>query len=91
MKKEMEDNMQSGVSAKDIAQNLKDAGCDSGCIEMFMGLWQKGSREEQMKLLEAHREFLLECKHKEEQRIDCLDYLIYQITQKRSKNENNQQ
>ena len=40
-----------------------------------------GNQKDQLRLLEKHRKFLLERVHKEEKRIDCLDYLVYQISQ----------
>lgn len=32
-----------------------------------------------MKILSAYRKYLLDKLHKYEKRIDCLDYLIYQL------------
>ncbi len=40
---------------------------------------QNGDTLEQLKLLSIHRERLLDRVHREEKRIDCLDYLVYQI------------
>ena len=30
-------------------------------------------------MLSDHRRHLLDCLHREERRIDCLDYLVYQL------------
>ncbi len=39
---------------------------------------------EQINLLTAHREKLLQKIHKEERQITCLDYLIYQIKHRKA-------
>lgn len=64
---------------QEIIQNLKDAGCDRETVEHFMELEENGDTLEQLKLLSIHRERLLDRVHREEKRIDCLDYLVYQI------------
>ena len=38
-----------------------------------------GNRQNQLKLLEQHRKRLLEKVHTNEKRIDCLDYLVFQM------------
>lgn len=67
-----------------VIQNLKDAGCDTRCIEQFLSYEKEGRAREQIKLLSAHRQFLLDRIHEEEKQIDCLDYLVYQIHKKNS-------
>lgn len=62
-----------------VIQNLKDAGCDAGTIEIFMDAIKNGKIESGLKLLSAHRRILLDGLHKEQKKIDCLDYLIYTI------------
>lgn len=66
-------------SPKFIIQNLKDAGCDSETIEQFMADLQKGKEASSLKRLAAHRKTLLDALHREQKRIDCLDYLVYQM------------
>lgn len=62
-----------------MIQNLKDAGCDKDTITAFV----KDLREEKitdgLKLLAVHRRSLLDKLHKEQKRIDCLDYLVYKL------------
>lgn len=65
-----------------VIQNLKDAGCSDEIVERFMELQSIGE-DEQLKLLSGHRKHLLERLHLEERRIDCLDYLIYQMEKKK--------
>lgn len=64
-------------SVQAITQNLKDAGCGPEMITEFFA--KSGKEEEQLKLLEKQRTELLDRVHKEEKRIDCLDYLVYQM------------
>ncbi len=71
--------MLEGGSAQAVIQNLKDAGCDLETTERFLALEQAGQTREQLKLLSAHRKRLLNKVHEEERRIDCLDYLVYQV------------
>lgn len=63
-----------------IIQNLKDAGCDTEAIENFMSDLQKGDEKSSLKRLNIHRKKLLESLHKEQKCIDCLDYLVYQMS-----------
>lgn len=65
-----------------IVQNLKDAGCDSEMVEQFLALGREAQIKKQLKLLEKHRKQLLDRVHEEEKRIDCLDYLTYQLNKK---------
>lgn len=71
--------MLNNTSVPEIIQNLKDAGCDAKTVERFMELQETGKTEELLNLLSCHRHQLLERVHREEKRIDCLDYLVYQI------------
>ena len=65
-------------SVQAVTENLKDAGCDSEMITEFFD--KSGKKDEQMRILKRHRQQLLDRVHKEEKRIDCLDYLVYQMT-----------
>ena len=66
-----------------VLQNLKDAGCTDEMVEKFMDLQANEDEEQQIRLLSSHRKHLLEELHREEKRIDCLDYLIYQMQNKK--------
>lgn len=68
--------------AYSVLQDLKDAGCTDEMIEKFMALQDSDDEEQQIRLLSGHRKHLLEKLHREEKRIDCLDYLIYQMKKK---------
>ncbi|MBD5111307.1 MAG: hypothetical protein HDT42_02050 [Ruminococcaceae bacterium] len=69
---------------KSIVQNLIDAGCGQSFISEFMEDFRKDNISKELKLLEAHRRSLLNNLHKEQKRIDCLDYLVYQMTKENS-------
>lgn len=62
-----------------IIQNLKDAGCEEELIKRFMLYDMEGKLKEQLKLLAKHRCLLLDEIHKGQKKIDCLDYLIYNM------------
>ena len=66
-----------------VLQNLKDAGCTDEMVEKFMALQDSDDEEQQIQLLSGHRKHLLEKLHREEKRIDCLDYLLYQMQNKK--------
>lgn len=62
-----------------VIQNLKDAGCGMEQVEEFLELGKDGDVKRQMKFLERHRQGLLDAMHQEQKRIDCLDYLVFQM------------
>ncbi len=65
--------------AQTVITNLIDAGCNGEQVEQFMKLLADGKKESGLSLLEKHRRYLLDCYHADQKRIDCLDYLIYQL------------
>ena len=66
---------------KDILQNLKDADCSNAFIEEFFKIKKSGKSKELIQLLYKHKSHLLDCLHDFQKKIDCLDYLIFQINQ----------
>lgn len=66
-----------------MIRNLRDAGCDEGQIRCFLQFLDDGRRREALQLLGKHRQVLLDRCHEEEYKIDCLDYLTYQMEQKK--------
>lgn len=71
--------MENGKSVQPVIRNLKDADCSRRDIDQFLALYQAGRTQEQLALLALHRQKLLDKVHAEEKRINCLDYLVYQI------------
>ena len=63
----------------DVVQNLRAAGCSEDTILSFIDSYQAGRQKESLRILEAHRRTLLDVVHAEERKIDCLDYLTYEM------------
>ena len=72
------------MTTQALLDNLEDAGCGPEFAERFLALEQSGQYREQLSLLSDHRRELLDCLHREERRIDCLDYLVYQLEKRRA-------
>ncbi len=66
---------------KDILQNLKDADCSSEFMEEFFKIKEFGPSKKLVQLLYKHKFSLLDSLHDSQKKIDCLDYLIFQINQ----------
>ena len=62
-----------------IRQNLLDAGCDRKTTESCMACFTAGAPVKMLPQLAKHRRTLLDALHREQKRIDCLDYLVYTI------------
>ena len=65
-----------------LRQILADAGCGASLTERFVSLVEQGRAKEGFALLAQHRKNLLERCHAAERKIDCLDYLVYQMEHK---------
>lgn len=61
---------------KDILQNLQDAGCKPEMIECFA---KSDDKERQIRILASQRKQLLEEYHILNEKLTCLDYLIYNL------------
>lgn len=66
-------------------QNLEDAGCGPETVRRCMALAQEGECAGLMRILARHRQALLDEVHRNERRIDCLDYLVYAIEKRHYK------
>ncbi len=62
---------------EDLVQNLKDAGCSEKTISDFLEDMTQEKLPEGLRLLQRHRRVLLDELHREQRRIDCLDYLVF--------------
>ena len=67
-------------TAQLLTRNLKDAGFAETDIQLFLKLGQEGKQREQLRLLAMHRATLLDQIHVSQRQIDCLDYLVYQMS-----------
>ena len=54
-------------------------------IQDFLLYLDENQKEKQLELLEKHRRRLLSNVHREEKKIYCLDYLVYQIKNEEKK------
>ena len=68
-----------------LVRNLQDAGCEEADIQQFLKLGHEGRQRDQLRLLAAHRAALLEQLHVSQRQIDCLDYLVYQMSSRSDK------
>lgn len=62
-----------------LLRNLKDAGCDAYTAEKCCQLQRDGNRQALLRALSAHKASLLNQMHACQRRIDCLDYLVYEM------------
>ena len=67
------------MQTANIISNLKDAGCSDMLIEQFLNLLQIGTQKEWLRLLNEHRNSLLDSIHDNQKKLDCLDYLIFEM------------
>ncbi|MBS6603442.1 MAG: hypothetical protein KH301_06785 [Brachyspira sp.] len=65
----------------DILQNLKDAGCDSTITDRVIVLLNSGDKVAALNLLAKHRTGLLDLLHENQKKIDCLDFLVFNLKQ----------
>ena len=79
LKSERTESMELENLSEMLLQNLKDAGCSHEMIKQFLCYEEEGQIQEQLDLLSVQRQKLLDKVHKEEKKIVCLDYLVYQI------------
>lgn len=70
---------------EDILQNLKDAGCNSELITAFFELDKNSKTLDQIKLLSLYRNDLVNQLRTNQRKIDCLDFLIFNIRQKENR------
>ncbi|MGN1389835.1 MAG: hypothetical protein ACI4WR_09310 [Bulleidia sp.] len=66
-------------SREEIFQNLLDAGYSRTNAEKFMILVDHGDSEAQRRDLSRNRARILGRIHEENRRLDCLDYLFYEL------------
>lgn len=66
---------------EDIPTTLKDAGFDEASIACFMTKKEDGRIREALCMLQKQREVLVSDMHSVQRKLDCLDFLIYQLRQ----------
>ena len=60
-----------------VEQNLEDAGCTKDFIKHYMSLQDHGKEKEQVEILEGYRKELVKQMHDVQEKLDCLDYLLF--------------
>jgi hypothetical protein len=65
-----------------IRQNLLDAGCDEAAAEQILCQLEGQELRDCLCRLSRHRRGLLEQVHCWERKIECLDYLVYELERK---------
>lgn len=68
---------ESTKSNRNLAEILRDAGCDEELKEQLITLQETGQTEAFLRLLAKHKTNLLADLHGVQKRIDCLDFLVY--------------
>ncbi len=71
--------MDNPLSNEAIVRNLQDAGCDHMQIQKFIQYLENQDIQKQLSFLKCHRCTLINEVHNVQKKIDCLDYLIYQL------------
>ncbi|WP_286082817.1 hypothetical protein [Parablautia intestinalis] len=69
-----------------MVQNLKDAGCSAQTIEKVCRLYGNGQVQDAIKTLRKHRCGLMDSLHESQERVDCLDFLVWQMEKEYLKN-----
>ena len=64
-----------------LLRNLKDAGCDTAMAEQFLAYEREKKNQAQRRLLLRQRDSLHRAVHENQERIDCLDFLLYSVEQ----------
>ena len=62
-----------------LYQNLIDAGCNQDMSQQCIVLIKENKTTDLMRLLSCHRAALLDTVHENQKKIDCLDFLLFQI------------
>ena len=71
--------MQPNTAQDAVVKNLEDAGCSPDVISKFLTCRDAGRIRDSLRVLALHRASLLDELHASQNRLNCLDYLIYQI------------
>lgn len=70
------------MDKESILQNLKDAGCEPVLIDKIIYFIFSAQHLKALNLLAKHKIRLLENLHQSQKKIDCLDFLIFNLKQK---------
>lgn len=68
-----------------MVQNLKDAGCSAQTIEKVCRLYGNGQVQDAIKTLRKHRRGLMDSLHESQERVDCLDFLVWRMEKEKER------
>lgn len=76
-----------------VLQNLADAGCCDSLVSQYRSLSsqllpERETSQRQESLLRNYRRELLDQLHENQRRLECLDYLLFQLRQEIKQEEN---
>jgi hypothetical protein len=79
-------------SKEKMTQCFKDIGCEDEIMNEFMKCFDQDKDKvlAQINLLIKQRRYLLDQLHTAQKRIDCIDYMIYQLEQEKKHKRSNQ-
>ncbi|SDM49067.1 hypothetical protein [Lachnospira pectinoschiza] len=66
-----------------LLQNLRDAGCDQKMIDTCMNIADQNADAKILPLLQEYRTCQLDRVHREQDKLESLDYLMYQLQKQR--------
>lgn len=69
------------IKKQNLIQNLIDSGCNKVFIDEFLLLCQKNKIQNAQRLLLKYKKELLTILYDNQKKIDCLDYLIFNLKQ----------
>lgn len=64
---------------EEIRQNLQDAGCPESFIHEFLQAMAQGTPRQRRQMLDRQRRCILDRVHDQQKKLECLDYLRYQM------------
>lgn len=64
---------------EDVSRLLQDAGCTKEFAQRFLSTMETGSVQALLQLLQTQRRCQLDQLHREEKKLDLLDYLRYRL------------
>lgn len=68
----------------ELIRNLADAGCDDKRIAEIRCLYENGDITGVVRKLRTQRGVLMEALHESQKKVDCLDFLLREITQSKN-------
>lgn len=67
-----------------LLQNLQDAGCTQDIIEQFIKNYDADNSVNQISILAEYRNNLLSRVHEEQNKLECLDYILFQLRKEKN-------